>query len=130
MNEEEITAILKSLKWPNNSFGYLLTSEEEYPTYRDLSKMFKSKRILQDMTWCKAQCIEALGGIEEVNKFLGQQEPLPNQILLDAEKELAMQEEIASQIKSISVGLSHAIKNVLSESEETHLSQQKKQLFE
>ncbi|OHT14971.1 hypothetical protein TRFO_14635 [Tritrichomonas foetus] len=127
MNEEETEntlQLLRSLRWPSHKLGYLMSSESDLPPYRVLAKMLRERKINQQMTWNKAQCIEALGGIENVNDYMTKNNIISENVRAAIENELQIQKEITDVIQQKVQGSADLIRQIVQNEETSHIDQQ------
>lgn len=132
MNQEEKESalhFLNSLKWPKDKLGYLMSDESDLPPYRILSKMLKEKNIDQKMTWNKAQCIEALGGIENVQEYMQKEQNFISDNLASLlMNEIIQQKELSENIEQFMQGSSDTLLQIMQNEENSHIEQQQ-QMF-
>lgn len=132
MNQDEIESaflLLKNLKWPKDESGYLMSSESHLPPYRILSKMLRERQIDQQMTWNKAQCIEALGGIENVKEYVkNEQNFISENLTAIVMSELMTQKELNDKIMECVQGEPGTLLQIIDNEENQHIEQQQ-QMF-
>lgn len=132
MNQDETESALQflnSLKWPKDKSGYLMSNESNLPPYRVLSKMLKEKKIDQQMTWNKAQCIEALGGIENVKNYMQNETNfISENLAATVMDDLMIQKELSENIMQCVQGDSTTLLQIMDNEESYHLEQQR-QMF-
>ena len=130
MNQDEIDSaisLLNSMKWPIEQTGYLMNSENDLPPYRILAKLLQEKQIHQEMTWNKAQCIDALGGIENVDPALIENGNIISQkIVQSIQHEIACQNQLINNLHDLIKGNDEDILQLLEEEENLHIQEQKK----
>lgn len=128
MNQEETESalnFLNSLKWPKEQSGYVMSNESNLPPYRILSKMLREKKIMQQMTWNKAQCIEALGGIENVqDNIKNTQSIISENLAATLINELMTQKEFTDEIMQLTQDDSGTLMHIIQNEESCHIEQQ------
>ena len=135
MEKEELDYsinLLDKMKWPSNKLGYLISNDEDLPPFRILSKILRQLGIEQQITWSKEDCIDAIGGIEKVNRYIEEhhliETNLSDNFRAVAERELMIQQNLSEQIHDLIQGSSEEFQRILQKEEAFHIEQQQ-QMF-